>query len=85
MEAVIAFKDGKIHTDVQMNVEDMVPKLWNRKKGDIRVFVPLHIREREIGYFVLVNCDYMFENQFLYDTIASFSKSLEYSYCLTKQ
>ena len=60
MEAVIAFKDGKIHTDVQMNVEDMVPKLWNRKKGDIRVFVPLHIREREIGYFVLVNCDYMF-------------------------
>lgn len=32
MEAVIAFKDGKIHTDVQMNVEDMVPKLWNRKK-----------------------------------------------------
>ena len=80
MEAVIAFKDGKIHTDVQMNVEDMVPKLWNRKKGDIRVFVPLHIREREIGYFVLVNCDYMFENQFLYEIIASFSKSLEYFY-----
>lgn len=51
-----------------------------QEKGDIRVFVPLHIREREIGYFVLVNCDYMFENQFLYDTIASFSKSLEYFY-----
>lgn len=80
MESVIAFRNSEIHMDVQMNVEDMVPKLWNREKGDIRVFVPLHIREREIGYFVLVNCDYMLENQFLYETIASFSKSLEYFY-----
>lgn len=44
------------------------------------VYVPLHFREREVGYVVLADCDYMLENQFLFETMNTYLESLEYLY-----
>lgn len=83
MDVVMAYKDGMKQYDIPKNPDELLPDIWERRPDDIRVFVPLHIREREIGYFVLVNCDYMMENQFIFETLSSFSKSLEYLYSNT--
>ena len=44
------------------------------------VYAPLHFREREVGYVVLADCDYMLENQFLFETMNTYLESLEYLY-----
>lgn len=80
MDVVIAYKDGDKRFGITKNPDELLPEIWERKVGDVRMFVPLHMREREVGYFVLVNCDYMMENQFIFETLSSFSKSFEYLY-----
>ena len=44
------------------------------------LYAPLHFREREVGYVVLADCDYMLENQFLFETMNTYLESLEYLY-----
>ncbi len=44
------------------------------------LYVPLHFREREVGYVVLADCDYMLENQFLFETMNTYLESLKYLY-----
>ena len=83
MDVVIAYKKGEKQYNVSKKANELLPKIWKRQKGDTRVFVPLHMRDREVGYFVLVNCDYMMENQFIYETLTSFSKAFEYLYSRT--
>lgn len=83
MDVVLAYKDGERRYDIPKKPGELLPEIWNRNIQDVRVFLPLHMREREVGYFVFVNCDYMMENQFIFETINSFSKSLEYFYSKT--
>lgn len=51
-----------------------------KTKSGMYLFSPIHFREREIGYLVLSDCDYMLENQFLFETLNTFTESLEYLY-----
>ena len=43
-------------------------------------FAPVHSREREIGYLVLENCDYLLTHQFLFETLNTFRTSIEALY-----
>lgn len=78
MDVVMACRNGEKKYDIQKMSNELLPKIWEREKNDIRIFLPLHIREQEVGYIVLANCDYMMENQFVFETLSSFSKALEY-------
>ena len=80
MDVVFACKNGDTRCDIPIEKGKLLPDIWERKTGDTRLFVPLHLREREIGYYVLVNCNYMMENQFVFEPLSSFSKALEYLY-----
>lgn len=50
------------------------------QKNGMYLYVPLHFRNREVGYVVLSDCDYMLENQFLFETLNVYMESLEYLY-----
>lgn len=80
MDVVIACKNGDMKYNIPKQPDELLPEIWERNKNDFWMFVPLHIREREVGYYVLVNCDYMMENQFIFETLSAFSKALEYLY-----
>ena len=47
---------------------------------NIYQFCPLHFREREIGYLILENCDYLLEHQFLFEMLNSLRTSIEALY-----
>lgn len=40
----------------------------------------MHFREREIGYLILENCDYLTEHQFLFETLRTFVTAIEALY-----
>ncbi|MBU5480491.1 GGDEF domain-containing protein [Blautia sp. MSJ-19] len=46
----------------------------------VYLFASVHFREREIGYLVLKNCDYLVEHQFLFKTLNTFRTSIEALY-----
>lgn len=49
-------------------------------KQNVYFFSPVHFREREIGYLVLENCDYLLDHQFLFETLNTFRTSIEALY-----
>ena len=58
----------------------LLPDTKRTEKQNIFVFSPLHFREREVGYIVLQNCDYLLYHQFLFEMLNSFRTSLESLY-----
>lgn len=51
-----------------------------KNQAKLYVYAPLHFRDREVGYVQLVDCDYLLENQFLFEVMNTFIESLEYLY-----
>lgn len=49
-------------------------------KDNIYLFSPVHFREREVGYLILENCDYLLDHQFLFEMLNTFRTSMEALY-----
>lgn len=78
MMLLFAHKDGVFSGDIKKNAKELVPAMWDKKTNGFHLFLPIHFREREVGYLVLGNCDYMLDNQFVFASLSTFSEALEY-------
>lgn len=58
----------------------LLPHTVVSAKQNVYFFSPVHFREREIGYLVLENCDYLLDHQFLFETLNTFRTSIEALY-----
>ena len=69
-------------TVMQLSITDghLLPDITRTGDQNIFVFAPLHFREREVGYVVLQNCDYLLDHQFLFKMLNSFRTALESLY-----
>ena len=67
---------------MQLSITDghLLPDITRTGDQNIFVFAPLHFREREVGYVVLQNCDYLLDHQFLFKMLNSFRTALESLY-----
>ena len=67
---------------MQLSITDghLLPDITRTGNQNIFVFAPLHFREREVGYVVLQNCDYLLNHQFLFKMLNSFRTALESLY-----
>ena len=67
---------------MQLSITDghLLPDITRTGDQNIFVFAPLHFREREVGYVVLQNCDYLLDHQFLFKMLNSFCTALESLY-----
>lgn len=73
--------DGIPETDRQTSVgKNIFPMFECEKSGVDFLFIPLHFREKCIGYFVIRNAVYLMEKQFLFDIINSLTTALENLY-----
>ncbi len=78
MTLLFAHKDGDVSGNIKKNANELLPAMWDKKEDGFHLFLPIHFREREVGYLVLGNCDYMLDNQFVFDSLSAFSEALEY-------
>lgn len=70
-----------MNTDIFMleNI-DSLPDTAGSSNTHIYLFAPVHFREREIGYLILENCDYLTWHQFLFETLRTFGTAIEALY-----
>ena len=60
--------------------KELLPDANNSETAHIYLFAAVHFREREIGYLILENCDYLTEHQFLFETLRTFVTAIEALY-----
>ena len=59
---------------------ELIPYIDNMEISQLYLFAPVHFREREIGYLVLKNCDFLTKHQFLFETLKTFGTAIESLY-----
>ena len=65
---------------IDLSKGELLPDADNSETAHIYLFAPVHFREREIGYLILENCDYLTEHQFLFETLNTFATAIEALY-----
>lgn len=80
MTLIFGSKNGIVSEKTNLIKKELFSIMEEKTKSGMYLFSPIHFREREIGYLVLSDCDYMLENQFLFETLNTFTESLEYLY-----
>jgi diguanylate cyclase (GGDEF)-like protein len=58
----------------------LIPGAEDSEGGNTYLFSPLHLREREIGYTVLKNCDHLMDSQMLYEVLNVFLETVQNMY-----
>lgn len=76
--AVVPPKNGCSQISVKKG--QVLPPSEHSGENSLYFFSPLHFRDREIGYLAFKNCDYLLENQFLFETLSTFQNALESLY-----
>lgn len=74
-------KDGVGGKDGQKSVGNHIFPMFECKEAGVDfLFLPLHFREKCIGYFAIRNAVYLMEKQFLFDIINALTTALENLY-----
>ena len=66
--------------ELDLSTGKLIPHPEVSDKQNVYLFSPVHFREREIGYLILENCDYLLNHQFLFETLNTFRTSIEALY-----
>ena len=78
MQMPLAFYGGTFHTAESFTSSEILPRLRVESRKNRRMyFVPLHFRERCLGYFVIVNSDFPMESAMFHSWSISISNTLE--------
>lgn len=80
MTLIFASRNGTFSGNIKRTTKELIPNHWEKTESGMYLFAPIHFREREVGYIVLSDCDYMLENQFVFESLNAFTESLEYLY-----
>ena len=80
-QMTVVYPRNDIEADIlDRSKEALLPHTAFSDKHNIYLFSPVHFREREIGYLILENCDYLLEHQFLFEMLNTFRTSMEALY-----
>ena len=80
MNLVLACGHGKLYSNMERKKGELIPQLWKETSGNMYLFAPIHFRDREVGYLVLQNCDYILNQQLLFEIMATIQEALENLY-----
>lgn len=80
MDLVLACGHGKLYCNMERKKGELIPQLWKETSGNMYLFAPIHFRDREVGYLVLQNCDYILNQQLLFEIMATIQEALENLY-----
>lgn len=62
---------------VQSNAKALLKRVEENGSGNSYMFTPLHFRERAVGFTILKNGRFLYNNPYFYDIIATFLKTME--------
>lgn len=78
IHVVLAYRDGDFFDCPDFQAKEMLPRLFEpQEKGKSYFFLPIHFRERCLGYCVICNCRFPMESPNFPSWIMNISNSLE--------
>lgn len=77
MAILVASREDELLEEVHWQEETLFPGQENSGGGNMFLFSPLHFRDREVGYMVLKNCDYMMDAQMLFEVVNVLMEAME--------
>ena len=77
MVVELAYEDGKISEGKAQKIEGIFPMFDYPERGSDFLFLPLHFRERTVGYFVIRNAVYLMEKQYLFQVLRVLTSAME--------
>ncbi|MCD7835955.1 MAG: GGDEF domain-containing protein [Lachnospiraceae bacterium] len=66
--------------DLSLKAGRLIPGAEEKEGGHLFLFSPLHFRDREVGYIVMKNCDYLMDSQMLFEVLNTFQETMENMY-----
>jgi diguanylate cyclase (GGDEF)-like protein len=69
MKVLLAAMPGCILGGLKREPGRLIPGVADDEGGSTYLFSPLHLRDREIGYTVLKNCDHLMDSSMLYELL----------------
>jgi diguanylate cyclase (GGDEF)-like protein len=83
MQILLASGCAQVQAQKEFDTKLLVPEPTKEnegKGGNIYLFSPLHFRDREVGYVVMKNCEYLLCNQMLFELLNAFQETMENVY-----
>ncbi|MBR1599216.1 MAG: GGDEF domain-containing protein [Lachnospiraceae bacterium] len=82
MTLLYSYENGvsDISNENRKKVHGMFPMFDTEEKGANFLFLPLHMGDKSVGYFVIRNAIYLMEQQFLFDIMNALIKGIEQMY-----
>ena len=82
MTLMYSYENGVSMSDSEMrrNISGLFPMFDTEEKGANFLFLPLHMGNKSVGYFVIRNAIYLMEQQFLFDIMNALIKGIEQMY-----
>lgn len=80
MNVLFAARKDCVLEGVQREPGRLIPGARDSKGGNTYLFSPLHLRDREIGYMILKNCDHLMDSQMLYEVLNAFLETVQNLY-----
>ncbi len=77
MMVEFAYEDGKVLGGERREIDGIFPTFDYPKGGTDFLFLPLHFRERTVGYFVIRNAVYLMEKQYLFKVVNVLTSAME--------
>lgn len=77
MNVEFAFEGGRMLDTDHMEIEQIFPLFDHPDGGRDFLFLPLHFRNRTVGYFVIRNAVYLMEKQYLFQVVNSLTTAME--------
>lgn len=77
MKVEFAYENGKVISEKQQMINEIFPMFEAKERGTNFLFMPIHFRNRTVGYFVIKNAVYLMEKQYLFQVVNALTSAME--------
>lgn len=77
MQIEFAYENGGMLDCVDQQITGLFPMFEYNERATDFLFMPLHFRNRTVGYFVIRNAIYLMEKQYLFQILNAFTSAME--------
>ena len=77
MKVVFAYENGVVREDADMEIQGIFPMFDADRGGVDFLFLPMHFKDRSVGYLIIRNAVYLMEKQYLFSVVKTLINAME--------
>lgn len=77
MKVVFAYENGVVKENTGVDIQSIFPTFEAKEGGVDFLFLPMHFKDRAVGYLVIRNAVYLMEKQYLFSVVKTLINAME--------